>query len=72
MVVLNSLRLKISRMAELVNGSDEQTAIEDITTGSPCDTVCVDSADRASVAQPGERRVRGYTTLCMASSLDRA
>ena len=72
MVVLNSLRLKISRLAELSNGSAEQTAIEDITTGSPCDTVCVDSADRASVAQPGERRVRGYTTFCMASSLDRA
>ena len=52
MVVLNSLRLKISRLAQLSNGSAEQPAIEDITTGSPCGTVCVDSADRASVAQP--------------------
>ena len=43
---------------ELSNGSAEHTAI--------------DSADRASVAQPGERRARGYTTFCMASSLDRA
>ena len=72
MVVLNSLRLKISRLAQLSNGSAEQPAIEDITTGSPSVTVLVDIAGRASVAQPGERRVRGYTTFCMASSLDRA
>ena len=72
MVVLNSLRLKTSQLAESSNGSAGQPAIEDITTGRPCDTVCVYSADEASVAQPGEQRARGDTTFSMASSPDKA
>ena len=60
---------------ELRRGSAGQPSIGDITVGDElsngsAEHTAIDSADRASVAQPGERRALGQTTSCMATSLD--